>query len=365
MKIAVYGAGGYTGRLVLAELRRQGIDMVLAGRGLDRLSAAAHAAGVTGAPAHTAAVDDPAALAAAFAGCSVVINCAGPFTRLGEPVVRAAIAAGAHYLDTTAEQLYIKRIFDTCGADAERAGVSVVPAMAYDIVPGDLLSHLTGSRVAPVARMRLAYEIRGMQMTRGSMRSVLVMYTGGEVAWSNGLWTDQVTGPIKRSPVRFDGDAAPAPTVRWPAGEIITVPRHLEVDSLEIVMRSDSLVPKPASSIAPSLMPIMSRVMRTPVGPRMDALIDRLPEGPKDAKRQRARFGFVVEAVGRDGRRSRGTLSGADVYGTTAVIAVAGARALAAGNAPAGVLAPSQAVDPAPFLDSLADAGIRWSVTGG
>ncbi|MGQ0624679.1 MAG: saccharopine dehydrogenase family protein [Sporichthyaceae bacterium] len=360
--IAVYGAGGYTGRLVLAELKRRNLDMVLAGRGRERLEAAGRIAAVPHAPVRVAGVDDPAALAQAFEGCAAVINCAGPFTRLGEPVVRAAIAARCHYVDTTAEQLYIKRIFDDCSAEAETAGVSVVPAMGYDIVPGDLLCHETAAAVGPVAHLTLAYDIKNFGMTRGSMHSVLTMYTGGEVRWTGAYWSDKVSGPIRRAPVRFDGDARPAPTVRWPAGEIITVPRHVDVEGFEVVMRGDALIPKPASAIAPSLMPIMKAVMKTPVGPRLNSLVDRLPEGPSNAKRERARFAFVATAIGRDGRRARGVLRGTDVYGSTAVIAVAGVRHLLDGGAPAGVLAPAQALKPAAFLDELAPDGISWSV---
>jgi short subunit dehydrogenase-like uncharacterized protein len=357
-RIAVYGAGGYTGRLVVAELARRDIDTVRVGRDAARLQAA----GPAGGEVRIAAIDDPAALAAAFDGCAAVVNCAGPFTPLGEPVVRAAIAAGCHYVDTTAEQLYIKRIFDACAAAAQAAGVTVVPAMGYDIVPGDLLCHLTGRAVAPVARLTLAYDIRKFGMTRGSMRSVLQMYTGGEVSWSGGTWKDGADGRVRRDPVRFDGDARPAATIRWPGGEIVTVPRHLEVDELEVVMRGDALVPRPASVIAPSLMPVMSTVMRTPLRGGLDRLIGRLPEGPPEAKRRRARFAFVAEAVGTDGRRARGTLSGVDVYGSTAVIAVAGALQLVRGTAPSGVRAPAEVVDAAAFLDALAPAGIAWSV---
>ncbi|WP_131785770.1 hypothetical protein [Frankia symbiont of Coriaria ruscifolia] len=39
------------------------------------------------------------------------MNCAGPFLELGEPVVRAAIAAGCHYVDTSAEQMFVKGVF--------------------------------------------------------------------------------------------------------------------------------------------------------------------------------------------------------------------------------------------------------------
>lgn len=357
MKLAVHGASGYTGRLVAARLADLGIDHVLVGRDRGRLQAAA----AGGAEIRVAALDDATALTGAFAGCATVINCAGPFTTLGEPVVRAAIAAGANYVDTAAEQLYIQRIFDGFGAAAEAAGVTVVPATGYDIVPGDLICHLAGERVEPVAKLRLAYAIRDFGMTRGSTRSVLVMYTGGEVGYAGGAWGEG-GGPMRADPVLFPGDAKASVTVRWPAGEIVTVPRHLRVRDLEVVMRGDSLVPGPVAPVAPTLMPVMSAVMRSPLRGGLERLIGRLPEGPSEEKRRRARFAFVAEAVGEDGRRSRGACEGVDVYASTAAIAVEAASRLATGTVAPGVLAPAQAFDPAGFLDSLAGSGLGWSV---
>ena len=87
--IAVYGASGYTGRLISAELGRMGADFVLAGRDLAKLERVA--ADVGGPPVRAAALDDPAALADLLAPCASVIAAAGPFSLHGEPVVRAAV----------------------------------------------------------------------------------------------------------------------------------------------------------------------------------------------------------------------------------------------------------------------------------
>src|SRR4030088_2553810 len=144
-KIAVYGASGYTGKLVVAELARRDIPMVLVGRNLERLREAADRAGVPDPELRLAALDDPAALAHAFHDSAAVINTAGPFTLLGAPVIRAALAAGVHYVDTTGEQAYLKQIFDTFSAEAEKAGVTVIPGLADDGGPGDLIAHLAAA----------------------------------------------------------------------------------------------------------------------------------------------------------------------------------------------------------------------------
>src|SRR5918995_6578969 len=100
--IAVYGATGYTGRLVAEELQRRGAEFVLAGRSAEKLETLAAR---LGGEVRTAAVtlDDAAGLRALLEPCAAVIACAGPFTAHGEPVVAAAAEAGTHYLDTTGE----------------------------------------------------------------------------------------------------------------------------------------------------------------------------------------------------------------------------------------------------------------------
>lgn len=82
--IAVYGAGGHTGRFVVGELLRRALPVVTVGRTPFRLP--------VDLPARTALIDDPASLDRAFAGCGVVINCAGPF--LDRPALDVALEVG-------------------------------------------------------------------------------------------------------------------------------------------------------------------------------------------------------------------------------------------------------------------------------
>jgi short subunit dehydrogenase-like uncharacterized protein len=79
-RVAVYGATGHTAAFVLDELARRGIEAVAVGRRA--------ATPRTPMPVRVAALDDPAALASAFADCAVVINAAGPFLDTAAPVRR-------------------------------------------------------------------------------------------------------------------------------------------------------------------------------------------------------------------------------------------------------------------------------------
>ncbi len=340
VKIAVYGAYGYQGGLVAAELARRGVETVLAGRDGERLRKAATE---TGGESRTAAIDDREALVAAFRDVAAVVNCAGPFTPSGEKVIRAAIEAGCHYLDTSGEQPYIKDVYDTFAADAERAGVTVVPAATDGGVPGDLIAHLLAERLGPLDGLTAAHRIvGGGGMSRGSLRSLLAIGDGlrdGGLGYVDGVWR---TGGREPGPIVFPGESHPTPMMRFPLQEAITVPRHIKVRNVQGLVETE-----------------LSAVFSAPPAPEV---IDGLPPGPDERSRAAQRWTIVVDALGEDGRRARGVVHGRDTYGTTAVIAAEGALLLAGGGAPAGVRAPSEAFDPEGFLGLLAGHGVGWEI---
>jgi short subunit dehydrogenase-like uncharacterized protein len=169
--IVLYAATGYTGRLIAAELLARGERVVLAGRDAGKLAALAARLGDGVASIAPAALGDAAALHAAADQGKVIINCAGPFSASGDALIGAAIAAGAHYLDTTGEQDWIRRVFERHDPALRAAGVAAVPGMAFSHTPGDLLAHLVGRAVAPAKSIMIAYHVAGFDMTRGTMHS--------------------------------------------------------------------------------------------------------------------------------------------------------------------------------------------------
>jgi short subunit dehydrogenase-like uncharacterized protein len=361
MRIAVYGATGYTGRLVAAELRRRGLEMVVAGRNRARLESAVTNLGLTAAQVRTADVDDPAGLAAVLDGCDGVVNCAGPFTFFGEQVVRAAITAGCHYVDTTGEQRYMQRIFEGRHEDAVRAGVAVVPAMGFDIVPGDVIAHLTAAGVEPLERLTITYRTAGFGVSRGTMHSALEILSGGDLVYEDGSW--KPAGPMGRAgSVVWPGENRPAPTMRFPGGEIVTVPRHVKTRRLEVLMDARSFVPGPLGGLSPLMAPGLGVLLRTPVRGLLDRVITRLPEGPPEHKRRTASFTILAEATGTDGTVARGEIRGTDIYGSTAALSVEGISRLCAGSR-SGVLAPSQAFELDDFMPFLSSIGYSWVIS--
>lgn len=364
--IVVYGATGYTGALVAHELRRRGLAMVLAGRSADKLARLADELGGGGDVATRAvALDDREGLRHLLGDAAVVIDCAGPFMRYGEPVVRAAVETGTHYVDTTGEQPYIGLVQERFDDAAQAAGVAVVPAMGFDYVPGDLIAHLAAQGVEPLRELVLAYATTRVQPTRGTLRTSLGMTADNGVVYEDGTWRPAPLRPA-RGRFPFPDPVGSQPVMRFPSGEVLTVPRHVRTRKVSTFMTVETFAGTPAAApFVPLVAPALTLALRSPLGGMLEPLLARFPEGPSDAMRRAARFTVVAVAHGEDGRIRRGVVTGGDVYGLTAATAVHGAALMAQpGYDRRGVLSAATAYEPSAFLDALAEHGIAYELSG-
>jgi len=356
--IAVYGATGYTGRLVAAELAAAGADFTIAGRSRDKLEALAAELG--GAPTvEFVPLDDAVALRALIEPCAAVIACAGPFATHGEPMVRTAAEAGTHYLDTTGEQGFMKRVFDEFGPTAEKSGAVMITGMGFDYVPGDMIASLTAEGMGPLEEISLNYAVSGFGPSRGTARTALGQIAGKDVQWLEGQYVPGDSS-ISRGKFDFGGEIGVQRMTRYPAGEHVTVPRHVETRTVRTALTASTT--SPIAIGAPVLMTGLAAAIRTPLSRGFDAVVNRLPEGPTEARRRAARFTIVCDARA-GARRRRGVIRGEDIYGMTARAIAAGAlRCAAPGFDKSGALAPSQAFEPAGFLPELTDFGVEHEI---
>ena len=358
--IALYGATGYTGRLVAAELAAAKADFILSGRNRGKLESLAEE--LDGNVAIQAApLDDDVALRSLLSDCAAVIDCAGPFVRFGEPVLRAAVETETHYLDTTGEQSYMQMAFDRYGPEAVTAGVAVIPAMGFDFVPGDMLASLTARGMGELDEIALSYAWRDFQPSHGTARSALEILSGEDVEWSNLKW-EPASGGLGRGSFEFPEPIGRQRMIRYPSGEQITVPRHVATRSVRTTINVGAFAPPGMAAGLQLLGRPLGLALRTPLKQLLYAAISRLPEGPSPEQRRSMRFMIVCEAR-RGEEQSRGTISGRDVYGFTAAAVSRGAMAAAErGFSPSGALAPSQAFDREDFLSGLDGFDLRWQV---
>lgn len=141
--VIVYGATGYTGRLVAEYLAhghgRQGLKWAMAGRSAAKL---AEVRDLIGAPTDTPLIaadsEDPASLAAMAGAARAIVTTVGPYQLYGEPVLAACVAAGTDYADLCGEPVWMRQMIDKYDAQARETGARVAFSAGFDSIPFDL-----------------------------------------------------------------------------------------------------------------------------------------------------------------------------------------------------------------------------------
>jgi short subunit dehydrogenase-like uncharacterized protein len=178
-RIVLFGATGYTGRLVAHSLVGRGAQPVLAARNERTLAELAEELG-GGLETHIADVSRPETVRALVEKGDVLVTTVGPFLKYGEPAVEAAIDAGAHYIDSTGEPPFIRRVFEEWGPRAERAGCGLLTAFGYDYVPGNLAAGLALAEAGDSARrVAVGYFFKGGGSIRGAASGGTMASMGG------------------------------------------------------------------------------------------------------------------------------------------------------------------------------------------
>ncbi|MCX8474692.1 MAG: saccharopine dehydrogenase NADP-binding domain-containing protein [Sphingomonas sp.] len=139
--IIVYGATGFTGRLVAEYLAANYADVkwAMAGRSLTKLEEVRDEIGApAGTPLLTANADDPASLKAMVERATVVITTVGPYQLYGEPLLAACAAAGTAYVDLCGEPAWMRQMIDKYEGTAKASGARIVFSCGFDSIPFDL-----------------------------------------------------------------------------------------------------------------------------------------------------------------------------------------------------------------------------------
>ncbi|GLY50264.1 DUF5938 domain-containing protein [Lentzea sp. NBRC 102530] len=142
--VVVYGASGYTGRLICEYLREYGIPFLAAGRDGKRVKEAVDAVpGIDTVSYDVAEVEHSTeALTEAFTGAKVVLNTVGPFSRYGHEAVQASLNVGAHYTDTNGEQDWMIDADAQYGAEFAKQGLLLSPGIAQMYTVGEIAAQI-------------------------------------------------------------------------------------------------------------------------------------------------------------------------------------------------------------------------------
>ncbi|MFT3700635.1 MAG: saccharopine dehydrogenase NADP-binding domain-containing protein [Kofleriaceae bacterium] len=360
--IIVYGATGLTGRRVCAELEAAGTSFAIAGRSAHKIAMLSRE--FPAASTRVMALD-----AMAFDDAKVVLNCAGPAGVTNEPVLAAALAAGAHYIDLGGEQAWLHTAYERHESTARKAGRVALIGAGIDCVLGDwaaawaaqyvcnqLDTDTEPTRTEPQPRLAdekpfdeitVSYVFDQFVLSPAGQQAAFARLHEDSLVWKRDRW-ETIRPASERRTINAGLDmGGEREVVSFPGGDVITIPRHIDAQKIQtFASTSRSRATTTALRLIARAVPFLPKRATEALGtyePRADEYAQT-----KFAIIAQARRGFSSAQV---------TVRGSDMYTVSAIISAWIARQLVArSTGPVGMRAPTELFRAEPALREVAEA---------
>ena len=357
-KVVLFGATGYTGELTARELVKRGAKPLLAGRNERLLTALADELG--GLETAVADVSSPASIAQLLNPGDALVTTVGPFVKLGQPALDAALAKGAHYVDSTGEPAWIRNVFEH-DARAKAAGIAALTSFGYDYVPGNLAAGLALDRATePVHSVDVGYFVQGgfgasggtMASLAGALLEPGFEFSAGQLKSARGAKSDRT----------FETTVGPRTGLSIGASEHFAIPRlNSEVENVGAYLGwfGGNTAPIKAGSAALNGLIKVPGVKRA-IGLGLSKLLPGSTGGPTENERAKTKSLAVAETSASDGRTlAHVEVNGPNAYDLTAsFLAWAGIKLAADGPSETGALGPVEVFGLDELVAGCASAGL-------
>ena len=359
-RIVLFGASGYTGGRVAAAMVARGLRPLLLGRNQGKLAALAERLG--GLETAYADVFDRTSVMEVVGKGDVLVSTVGPFHKVGWVAIRAAVDAGAIYLDSTGEPPFIRSVYEWFGPEAEKNGAALLTAFGHDYVPGVLAGALALRDAGPMAeRVDVGYFLtgRGRVFSRGTLYSLLGMALEPGHAFRRGGLRSEPAGARTRT---FGVEGRPRPGVSVGGSEQFALPQLArQLQTVDVYLgwfgRASGIV-HATSGVAALVGRV--RTARTAAWIAADYGTRRVPAAPAADALAGASVHVVAEAFdAAGGLLARTRLRAPEPYGLTAELLAWGAgRAAEHGVEGIGALDAVSAFGLDEVMKGAAEAGI-------
>jgi short subunit dehydrogenase-like uncharacterized protein len=340
----LYGANGFTGRLIAAEAVRRGLRPVLAGRDREAISVMAASLGLE----HRvfALTDD---VEAQVVGYAAVLHAAGPFSSTSARMVEACLRTRTHYLDLNGDIAVFEQIFARA-AEAEQQGCVLLPGVGFDVVPTDCVAAALKRALPDAERLELAWGGDLAPSAGTSKASLEIIPRGGAVR--EGGQVRVVPTAWRTLDVPFPDGPARAVTVPW--GDVATAYRSTRIPNIAVY----AAMPRRMIVTFKMLRPLFPVLRVGFVRRALGRIIEWTVRGPSERALATGRTFIWGRATNAAGEVWTATASGPDGYRLSALAAVEAMERTLAGRIAPGAHTPATALG-AGFLATLPDCAMQ------
>ncbi|NJO86778.1 MAG: hypothetical protein HC821_01565 [Lewinella sp.] len=340
----LYGAYGYTGRLIARSAAEYGLTPLLAGRDAGRLAAVAQE---TGYPYQVVDLQDKPALEALLNQAPIVLHCAGPFALTARQMHQACLATQTHYLDITGEITAFAQAHKLSSA-AQAANIMLLPGVGFDVVPTDCLAAFLKTKLPDATHLSLAFAWKNGGISHGTAKTMLLGLGQGGAVRRDGKITS-VPAAHKTQVFPFTAEKS-LRAVAIPWGDIFTAYHTTGIPNIETFFAAplkQQRLMRWSNYFGP--------LLRLPaVKNYLNRKIEARPAGPSDARRERALAYVYGEAKNGNGRQVAARLTTLEGYTLTAHTALLCTQKVRNGQWKAGYQTPAGLYGPDLVLETTA-----------
>lgn len=341
----VYGAYGYTGRLVAQVATSRGERPVLAGRDERRLAELAEGLGLE----HRAFdLSNPETVRAELEGVQVVAHCAGPFSATACPMVEGCLDTRTHYLDITGEIDVFENLLGL-DKEASAAGVALLPGAGFDVVPSDCLAAMLAHALPEADTLTLAIRMPGGASPGTAKTMVESLGSPGRARVAGAIVT--VPADRRHRSVPFTSGTAKSVAIAW--GDVSTAYHSTGIGDITVY----AAVP-PGGALLVRMLSLAGPLTRSPLVHGPVKRLAGLVRGPSASTRGKSQGEIWGEVTARDGTRSCGAITTPNGYDLTADSVVRIAKRMEAGEVLPGAWTPSRALG-ADFVRELEGVAVH------
>lgn len=327
----IYGANGYTGRLIALQAKALGLQPILAGRSAD----IRRMGDETGLPVRQFDLSNQPACAAALADVQLVLNCAGPFSATAAPMLQACLAAGAHYLDITGEYSVFEHAHSLHEA-AKREGIVICPGVGFDVVPTDCLAVALKAAMPDAIELNLGFDTAS-GLSPGTCKTMLENLADGGKVREQGVLRS-VPNAYKKRLCDFGYGPKWAMTIPW--GDVVTAFYSTGIATISVYVPT----PKPMIQLLGWLDGLRPAFAWPWLQSLLSAAISRWVKGPTAEQRATLRTAVWGEARNAQGQVKTARIETSNGYDLTVHSALHVVQWLLANSPTGGYYTPAQMI---------------------
>ncbi len=327
--VFLYGAYGYTAKLLITELLARGIRPLLGGRNAAKL---AEVAAQHGYPHIAGNAADVASVLAQRPEIKLVINCAGPFSETFDAVAEACLLHKLHYIDITGEIEVFEKA-QALGRRAADAGIMLMPGTGFDVVPSDCLALHLKQRLPSATHLELAFYGTGGVSRGTALTMVRSLGKGGAIRENGQIKPMPMDGGTKE--IDFFGRKKICSSIPW--GDVSTAYFTTAIPNIIVY----TVLPKQSGFFSKMIggmekLPILNLIPKA-----IGGMIRAFMSGPNAEVRTKAKSYLVGEVRDAAGAVARARMTTREGYTLTAITCAGITARILAGDLKTGFQTPA------------------------